>query len=182
MLSPFPLCQAKEAPGREAFLSRPDMTDEWQTSWGSLDGSVVSEGVLNYRGARIPLVHQINIPEWRKVVDIIKDKSLPDMLEFGFPSGHLSTEVPTVGLTNYASATRNPSHIHAFLGKETGLSAMVGPFREAPFVQWFRSNPLITRPKRGSEDLRVILDLSFPVGSGVNAGISREEPDGPHSN
>ena len=41
-----------------------------------------------------------------------------------------------------------------------------------------RANPLMTRPKRESSELRVILDLSFPQGASVNAGIPGGVLDG----
>ena len=96
------------------------------------------------------------------------------MLEFGFPSGHLATEVPDLGLVNHASATRNPVQVGKFIEKEISHGALAGPFSDPPFTQWYRNNPLMTRPKRDSDELRVILDLSFPTGSSVNSHVSRE--------
>ena len=61
-----------------------------------------------------------------------------------------------------------------FLDKEVRLGAMAGPFASQTFNPWCRTNPLMTRPKRASSDLRVILDLSFPKGESVNSGISKE--------
>ena len=55
---------------------------------------------------------------------------------------------------------------------------MRGPFTAPLFNEWWRTNPLLTRPKKDSLDLRVILDLSFPEGSSVNSHILREELDG----
>ena len=47
----------------------------------------------------------------------------------------------------------------------------MGPFEHSPFTPWNRTNPLMTRPKRDSQDRRVILDLSYPEGASVNAQI-----------
>ena len=124
------------------------------------------------------VLNGLNVPEWRRASHLFNDPSLPDMLAFGFPSGHLGSVVPATNLANHASAVRNPAHISKFLNKEINLGAMVGPFNEAPFKQWFRNNPLMTRPKRNSDELRVILDLSFPLGNGVNSGIAKEQLDG----
>ena len=51
---------------------------------------------------------------------------------------------------------------------------MIGPFTKNPFGRVARFSPLDTRPKKDSDDLRVILNLShpFPKGS-VNHSISK---------
>lgn len=49
---------------------------------------------------------------------------------------------------------------------------MVGPFNSPPFTPWTRCSPLMTRPKKDSQDRRVIIDLSFPHGEAVNDGIN----------
>ena len=77
-----------------------------------------------------------------------------------------------------ASSVRNPIHVERYLQKEMTHGAMVGPFSEPPFVPWCRNNPLLTRPKKDSQELRVILDLSFPLGASVNSGIPRDSLDG----
>ena len=126
----------------------------------------------------IPLSHGLNIDKWSEYVDIYNDHSLPMMLNYSFPSGHQGAIVPAVGLDNHASAKRNPKQVANFIDKEKTLGAMAGPFEDTPFSPWFRSNPLLTRPKRDSKELRVVLDLSFPFGAGINTGIAKNELDG----
>ena len=100
------------------------------------------------------------------------------MLAFGFPAGFNGLGPPTGNLTNHASALRNPNQVAAFLEKGCRLGAMLGPLPVPPFVSWSRNNPLMTRPKRNSSDLRVILDLSFPLGTSVNSSIPKDSLDG----
>ena len=50
----------------------------------------------------------------------------------------------------------------------------MGPFDKIPFTGKVGISPLSTRPKKGSADRRVILDLSFPVGQAVNDGIPKD--------
>ena len=65
----------------------------------------------NYRGCRIQLDSQLNLPEWRKIERVISDKSLVDMLSFGFPVGFEGDTVPLAACENHRSATRFPSDI-----------------------------------------------------------------------
>ena len=51
----------------------------------------------NYRGCRIQVDSQLNLPEWRKVEQVISDKSLVDMLSFGFPVGECGDPLGLVG-------------------------------------------------------------------------------------
>ena len=174
-LSKFPILPCSNPPGKEHFSVRPDPSPAFSSKYTKLTKvykRVVSHGVPNYRGARVPLDHKINIKEWRGVSHLISDKALPDMLAYGFPAGHAGP-IPTQGLTNHSSACKNPTQIDKFIHKESSLGALAGPFTSQPFIGWFRQNPMMTRPKRDSSELRVILDLSFPVGSGVNAGIDK---------
>ena len=173
ILSNFPVCPASSPPGADQFLKRPVMGKKFASSYTHLANTyrrVLQRGVPNYRGARIQLDHKLNIPEWRSAGHLFRDKSLPDMLAYGFPSGHMGQTKPVTGLSNHASSLRNPVQVDKFLKKECRLDAIAGPFNDQPFEEWFRCNPLMTRPKRDSQDLRVILDLSFPVGQGVNGG------------
>ena len=50
---------------------------------------------------------------------------------------------------------------------------MLGPFSALPVTPWFQVSSLMTRPKKDSTAKRVIMDLSFPSGRSVNAGIAR---------
>ena len=49
----------------------------------------------------------------------------------------------------------------------------MGPFREPPF-QDSHVLPFLTRDKPNSEHRRVIMDLSYPKGQIVNAGVDSE--------
>ena len=172
----FPRCPVSRPAGREQLLGRPRPAKGFRAACPGMAGvyqRVVATGVPNYRGARVPLGHAIRAEEWRKWSHIHGDASLPDMLEYGFPCGFVGRKQPATGLSNHASAMRNPKQVEAFLRKECSLGAMLGPFKREPFVEWWRNNPLMTRPKRNSTDLRVILDLSFPAEASVNGGIPR---------
>ena len=50
----------------------------------------------------------------------------------------------------------------------------MGPFKNIPFPDKVGISPLSTRPKKGSTERRVILDLFFPMGSAVNDGIPKD--------
>ena len=139
---------------------------------------VTRVGVPNYRGAKATVPSSLDIPAWRRVEHLIVGKSLVDCLEYGFPAGFMGSEPPTSGVENHTSARRNPTHVSKYLNTEIGHNAMIGPFDTPPFQPWFRTNPTMTRPKRDSEALRVILDLSYPQGHSVNSHVPCNSLDG----
>ena len=87
---------------------------------------------------------------------MLVDKSLVDMLDEARPREHMP---------NHGSANLFGGDIKAFLDKERGLDAMLGPFKKAPFEDWARYNPMMSRPNRDSAARRVILRPILSGGS-----------------
>ena len=50
----------------------------------------------------------------------------------------------------------------------------MGPYKHIPFSNNVGISPLSTRPKKGTVERRVILDLSFPIGNAVNDDIPQD--------
>ena len=67
--------------------------------------AVRSSGLPNYRGACLPVPHNINIQAWRQRSHLFSDPSLIEMLEFGFP--HRLHCAPPAG-----TILRQPSFCH----------------------------------------------------------------------
>lgn len=126
----------------------------------------------NCFGAKIPLDSDLIIPAWRKALVGYHDKLLCDFLEFGWPLGYHSDVSPHTTDKNHPSGEAYISHVTDFIKNELEYRAVLGPFKEDPFYPWVRYSPIMTRPKRDSEQRRVILDLSYPKGSAVNDGIA----------
>ena len=139
--------------------------------------AVHSSGLPNYRGARQPLPHNINIPAWRQRSHLFNDPSLIVILDFGFPIGYTSAHPPAPYHVNHPSATQHPQEVSAYITKELRHSAILGPFTSHP-LDWPRANPMMTRPKKDSSARRVIMDLSMLQGSSVNSGIPKTSLDG----
>ena len=174
----FPDCPGEA--NHSVALDRPSpskVLSSWYPGLADIYNRVRLSGKPNYRGSRIAVHSGLIIEAWRRRSHLIKDKSLVDMLEFAFPVGFTGDRKPAEGLPNHGSAVRFPDSIEQFLEKEVRLQAMMGPFKDKPFVGWDRVNPLMTRPKRGSDERRVILDLSYPLGESVNAAIPANELD-----
>ena len=125
--------------------------------------AVTSIDKPNFLGAQVPVQHALNIQAWKRYQHLLEDQTLVPMLEFGFPVGYMGNQPPDTKATNHSSATNFANHVDKFIRTELEHKAIMGP--------WYRTNPLMMRPKRDSQDRRVILNLSYPEGASVNAQI-----------
>ena len=74
---------------------------------------------------------------------------------------------------NHNSALHYPSDIDAYLQEEIKFGAILGPFDTPPMPNMHHS-PFMTREKPGAPHRRVIIDLSYPRGRSINAGVAKD--------
>ena len=139
--------------------------------------TVCDLGVPNYRGAKVPINPMCDRAKWSEYLRGYDDLQEIDFLTYGWPAGYESTNCPVLGLDNHSSSLSHPKEVQSYIDKEMNYKAICGPFKEPPF-DWFRTNPLMVRPKKEEGKFRVILDLSFPCGMSVNSFIPRLSFDG----
>lgn len=124
--------------------------------------------------ARIPLSSALKIPNWRAMATgHPHDSWLIDMLSFGFPLQYTGPPLAKRLTKNHSSADKFPDHVNEYICKETSELAMVGPFPTHPFPDWSYTNPLMSRPKANTTKRRIIVDLSYPEGSGINSFVTK---------
>ena len=149
----------------------------------SLDWSFVNvcniveqSGVPNVEGCKIPLSSKLNLSEWEKRLVSYHDKEVVEFLRYGFPisyRGELHLEANS-GVSNHNGATNFPQHIDTFIESELSKGRILGPFDESPFWEETKISPLNSVEKRGSQEIRTILDLSFPKVQSANDGIQKQ--------
>ena len=67
-----------------------------------------------------------------------------------------------------------PKAIDKYLRTEPSYGAVLGPFESNPFSSDIVLSPLNSIPK-GDSERRIIVDLSWPIGSSVNDGIPSKQ-------
>lgn len=140
--------------------------------------AVKNTGLPNYAKAKIVLPSSINHKQWEILLGDYHDKIILEYLKYGWPIGYESDSIPTPTYKNHASATRFPAHVRSFIEKEIQERAMLGPFSNPPFAPWCQISPLMTRPKKDTEERRIIVDLSYPEGASINDGITKNQLEG----
>ena len=129
----------------------------------------------NYMGCKIPVESNLNLLFIRSMLVDYDDKTLCELLEFGFPIGYSGENLNNKKTRNHSGARDYLEFISKYLQKELEYKAIVGPLKVNPFVY---SNlvlsPLNSVPKSTPGERRVILDLSFPSDSCINKGIVKD--------
>lgn len=132
---------------------------------------IKSFNLPNVLGARITLQSGLNLSNWEHELIHYHDREVCAFLRYGWPLGYSSQQPPTSADTNHPSGTNHINHVKKFIATELRHHAIVGPFKDPPFFPWTRNNPIMSRPKKDSNDCRIIIDLTFPQQEGINQGI-----------
>ncbi|MEW8547203.1 MAG: reverse transcriptase domain-containing protein, partial [Candidatus Thiodiazotropha sp.] len=102
-----------------------------------------------------------------------------EYLQYGFPIGYFGNSQQqsysdVIRVKNHKGAKDFPRNVQEFLDKEKTYGAILGPFNYNPFACNVTISPLNTVPKKGSDERRIILDLSYPKGSSINDNVSKD--------
>lgn len=133
--------------------------------------AILATAQPNHKVARIQVTSDLNLDAWDEALEGYHDKVICKYLRYGWPLGYHKKTPPESTDQNHPSANQHLAQVQEFINKEMSFNAILGPFEEPPFAPWFRSSPVVTRPKKDSIERRVIVDLSYPEGQGVNDGI-----------
>ena len=126
----------------------------------------------NFMEARIPIESQLNTEVWKKHLAGYWDSQLCELIQFGFPLDFNRSCVLNHEQGNHKSAADFPADVDAYIEEELHYGALLGPFPKHPIPEGHCS-PFMTRAKPNSDRRRVIVDLSWPPGASVNAGIDK---------
>ena len=137
---------------------------------------VLDGGYPNRWGAKRPVKTKWNLELFQELLVEYEDREVVEWIRYGWPTGRLPTlPDPAISGTNHKGATDYPMALSKYIQKEQSHGAVMGPFQKIPFPKKVGIAPLSTRPKKESDDRRIILDLSFPPGQAVNDGISKDQ-------
>ena len=129
-------------------------------------------GKPNFLQARIPIQCQLNVKAREEALEGYWDKQLLELIKFGFPL-HFNRACSLGQYNgNHSSANDFPDDIEAYLEEELTYGAILGPFDKNP-IKGGHCSPFMTWSKTNSDRRRVIVDLSWPQGASVNAGIDK---------
>ena len=149
-------------------------TSQFNTYMMGIYNRVCATGRYNHEIANIPIPSGLHMDAWKLYLEGYEDGGIVKFLEYGWPSNfnHASPLLST--FRNHKSGMDFGSHIETYIKTEMDKFAILGPFSAPPTIPLHLS-PLMTRPKKGSELRRVVVDLSWPHGMSINDGIPSNE-------
>ena len=155
---------------------------EWVYKWRckmdediKIHQEVVEGGYPSRWGARRPVKTKWNLDRFKELLQEYEDREVVEWIRYGWPTGRLPVlPEPAITNSNHKGATDHPEALQKYIKKENEHGAIMGYYDKISFQGKVGVSPLSTRPKRDSAERRVIVDLSFPVGSGVNEGILKD--------
>ena len=131
-----------------------------------------NQDIANFQGLQIPVHSSLNVTLFEQLLKDYWDTQLPAFLKYGFPLCIDKNHVLKAEKINHKSATDHPGDVLTYLKEELEDKAILGPFKEPPVG--IHTTPFMTREKPGAKNRRVIVDLTWPSGTSVNAGVDSD--------
>ena len=135
--------------------------------------AIYNSGVPNHACCKIKIENKLNMKAFRENLQNFHDNIICDYLEYGWPIGYHSTDLPISQPCNHNNAHAFAKRVDCFIDTEVKLGATLGPYDSNPFSTQCYTSPLNTVEKSNSTDRRVIVDLSWPPDHSINSGINK---------
>ena len=135
---------------------------------------ISKSGTYNFLHCQMQVHSELNADVWEQYLDEYWDTQLKYLIRYGFPLDFNKSIQLSYKLGNHGSGNKFPEDIKAYLTEEMEHKAILGPFPSPPIPD-LHISPFMTREKPGAPHRRVIIDLSFPAGESVNAGVDPEQ-------
>ena len=165
----------------QGHLKRPVPSVEFTSvypSMAQLYNHVIATNQPNHKQAQQTVDNKFDINKWRHHLTDYHDTELLGHLQYGFPIGYATKIAPQTDNLNHASTLANHQAVDDYIQTELTHKALAGPFTSPPFSPWFHVSPMMLRDKKGTDQKRVIVDLSWPLGRSVNANIPFDHYEG----
>ena len=135
---------------------------------------ISKSNTYNFIDCQIQVPSELNADVWEQYLGEYWDSQLKYLIRYGFPLDFNKNTCLSHKLGNHGSGNKYPTNIEAYLAEERKHNAILGPFHTPPIPD-LHVSPFMTREKPGAHHRRVIMDLSFPAGESVNAGVDSEQ-------
>ena len=84
-----------------------------------------------------------------KLLEGYHDQEVIQGLKYGWPTGRLpNIQDPATTFKNHKGATDHPQALKEYIRKEAQKGALLGPYKQIPFLNKVGIAPISTRPKR----------------------------------
>ena len=149
------------------FLDHDSMTEneiQCCSFWVKANARVRKSGVPNFAKEKIAINDKWDFDYLEE--ELKNDKEALDTIQkcrYGWPLNAINTEIDNKEVRNQKGANQNISKLDRYLKKELARGSIIGPFKNhhSDLIR-VRISPLDMRPKKDSDDVHIILNLSYP--------------------
>ena len=117
----------------------------------------------------------MKVDVWCDKLKDYHDQEVVELLKYGFPIGYSSQSPPVSVIKNHNGAYEYPQCISDYLSEEVKSGLILGPWKDNHLSEPLAISPMNSVPKKLEGERRIIADFSFPEGSSVNGGISKDD-------
>ena len=135
-------------------------------------------GKHNFECARIPIPSPWNLNRFEELLQTYQfhNMRIIELLRYGWPIETVHICEGNKFVPNQKGARENHQKVKAYVNKQLKDRTIIGPFNENPLCSDIRLSPIDAIPKKDSDDLRIIMNLSHPQeGGSVNDGIDKHK-------
>ena len=144
--------------------------------WLEANKRVRGSGRINAEGCKIKIPTDWDLGLFDELLAGYKDREfLTKYMTYGWPIEAPGVEALNEVPKNQKGARQNTNKLKNYVRTELQAGTVIGPFDNNPLGAGARFSPLDALPKKDSDDIRVILNLSYPVGGpSVNAACDKK--------
>ena len=143
--------------------------------WVQANSLVRKSGRHNFERTRIVVNEKWDFNYLNEELEDYEDNKIIEFFRYGWPLNAKNVQLQDHIPRNQKGARSNTEELRRYINKQRAAGTVIGPFKSSPFGDVTRISPLDTRPKKDTEELRIILNLSYPVkGGSVNDGIDKK--------
>lgn len=136
---------------------------------------VRNSGKPNVYGLKIQLSSGWNFDLLNSLTRSTSDREVMMFLKYGWLLNR-ELNVPLMcTFRNHLGVDQHQQAMDTYLQTEIQLGGLIGPLPFVPWQERVAISPMMTRPKKKSSKIRIITDLSYPLGASVNDGIPKDE-------
>lgn len=139
---------------------------------------VRQSGKSNAEGLQIPISTNLNVQFFEQMCKDSKHNGNIRYLKYGWPLGHDGKTIPDEPRRNHKGVREFQEETKQYIQTERQKGRIYGPCNKKVFSGKNGISPLNSVPRKNDSRRRFILDLSFPKGKGINAGIDKNRYQG----
>ena len=151
------------------------MGQDYNEFWLKANNIIANSGKINAESCKIRVPSFWNVELFEELLYGYENQDIVQYMKFGWPVDFENVQNLEERPKNQKGAALNKNKVRNYVQSELNKGSIIGPFAKNPFGKKARFSPIDAIPKKDSDDIRIILNLSYPVKLGsVNEAMQKD--------